>query len=185
MGEEDAEDAIAVSLAIPGFRSACCGNVFREDRLRECDGGAVPTGRPRGLFGEADRGTPPAGEDESDPALNGWKETDVLRGMLDEITSDLKDDFEPDPARASEPLRTGSSSLPSALGILIQGLYLESDATSSEVLPVRLADSAEPLPVAIWADNNRSAASSSKLQFVRYFTETRREPKAHGNRLKW
>ena len=37
MGEAEPEEAIAVSLAMPGLRRACCGSVFNDRRFEWAD----------------------------------------------------------------------------------------------------------------------------------------------------
>jgi hypothetical protein len=84
-GELEAEDAMAVSLGSDGVLSACWGSAVNEVRLRgwvSALGVAVRPkelpGRPNELPGDGSAG-PGAGDDDSEPALKGWNETDVRR----------------------------------------------------------------------------------------------------------
>jgi len=66
---------------------------------------------------------PPAGEEESDPALKGWNDTEGRRGTDEGIVSDLGDAFENEIVRCGIVLPdTSSVRSSSALGILAHGL---------------------------------------------------------------
>lgn len=51
-------------------------------------------GLPNELLGEPGIPLPGAGEDESEPALNGWNETEVRR-WCSSVSVERKDDFDP------------------------------------------------------------------------------------------
>lgn len=83
-GELDVEDAMAVSFGSDGALSAACGRAFNDVRLRGCVKGLGAGVRPKELLGlpaelPGEGGMPEmgAGEDDNEPALKGWNDTDV------------------------------------------------------------------------------------------------------------
>jgi hypothetical protein len=85
-GELDAEEVMTVSLGNEGARRAVCGSALSDVRLRGVVSGfgvavrpSELPGLPNELVGDGGTALPRAGDDESDPALNGWKETEVRR----------------------------------------------------------------------------------------------------------
>lgn len=128
LGELDAEEVtVASGGGNPGVRRACCGSALIEERLLLCDGSVMPMLRPDELPGELEICSPPAGDEDNDPALNGWKDTDGRRGTGEGIVSDRGEAREEDIVRWGNAL-PGTSSVrsSSALGILAHGLYRES-----------------------------------------------------------
>ena len=121
------------------------------------------------------------GDDDNEPALNGWKDTEGRRGKDGDIVSDLSEDLEPTAGgMTGDGPRMSSSPV---LGIRAHGLYLESCESSPEVLSdVRVEETA--VLGANFSDSNRSAVSSSKLQLVRYLTETLSNPNTQGRAAK-
>lgn len=77
-GELDAEEPTAVSATAPGLRKAIWGSVDKDDFLA-CASNGLPALRPTELLGELDRKLPAAGDDDKEPALKGWNDTDGLR----------------------------------------------------------------------------------------------------------
>ena len=100
LGELDAEDATAFSAAIGAPLNEAGIPAVKDDRLRACASTLMPDdlGRECGDCG-ADMSVdccariPRPGEDDSDPALNGWKDTD---GRLAVVvpSNDLKEALE-------------------------------------------------------------------------------------------
>lgn len=93
MGELDPEKA---SLTIVGVRKACCGSVLSEERLRELGVNDGVVFLPSELLGDEGTCSPLPGDEDNEPALKGWNDTDVLRGRDAGRPSDLNDDFDPD-----------------------------------------------------------------------------------------
>lgn len=85
LGELDADEAMAVSFGRDGARRAVWGSAVNDVLFRGCVKalGVVEVrprellGLPRELVGDGGTNDPGAGEDESEPALKGWKDTDV------------------------------------------------------------------------------------------------------------
>ena len=80
LGELDAEEPTAVSATAPGLRKAICGSVDNDDFLA-CASSGLPALLPTELLGELERKLPAAGDEDKEPALNGWNETEGLRWM--------------------------------------------------------------------------------------------------------
>jgi len=146
----------------------------------------MPTFFGRDPLGEPGIISPLAGEDDSDPALNGWNVTEGLRGKDEgSATSCFNEDLElvacgkADDGRIEEPPISSSS----AFGIRVHGLYLESCDSSPEALSdVRVEETA--VLGANLSDSNRSAVTSSKLQSLRYLTDTFSKPSTQGSAAK-
>jgi hypothetical protein len=80
LGELDAEEPTAVSATAPGLRKAIWGSVDSDDFLA-CASSGLPALLPMELLGELERKLPAAGDDDKEPALKGWNETEGLRWM--------------------------------------------------------------------------------------------------------
>lgn len=102
LGELDAEDAMAVSFGSDGCLRAVCGRAVKEVRLRGWFNGLGADARASELLGllpaelPGDGGTYEggAGEDDNEPALKGWNETEV-RLWYPWPSVERSDDFEP------------------------------------------------------------------------------------------
>jgi hypothetical protein len=84
LGELDVEEAIAVSFGSDGALRAAWGRAFRDVLFRGWLRALGPTPRPKELLGlpseldgEGSTPGPGAGEEDNEPALKGWKETEV------------------------------------------------------------------------------------------------------------
>jgi hypothetical protein len=107
-GELDADEAMAASFGSDGVLSAAWGSALSDVRFlgwfselgtiflpKELPG--LPKellGLPVELLGDAGTAGPGAGDDDSEPALNGWNETDVRR-WYDGVSAERREDFEP------------------------------------------------------------------------------------------
>ena len=91
-GDDDADEAIAVSRTDPGILCAACGKVWllKECRCRARDKGSRPDVLPTDEPGDGGGWRP--GDEASEPALKGWKETDCLRG-IEGAASCRREDF--------------------------------------------------------------------------------------------
>lgn len=94
LGELEADDAMAVSLGSWGPRRACWGRVVRELRLRCCSRALSWFARPTLLLGEGGTWRFVPGDEAREPALNGWKETEVRRGKVDPASDGRRNGFE-------------------------------------------------------------------------------------------
>lgn len=94
-GELEAEDAIAVSLGNDGVLSAVCGNAVRDVLFRVCAEGGIFVALATELMGDGGTGVPMAGDEDSEPALKGWKDTEGRRPVP---SVDRSEDFRSGPA---------------------------------------------------------------------------------------
>jgi hypothetical protein len=107
LGELEADEGMAVSFGSDGVLSAVWGRAVKDVRLRgwvsELGVAVRPNellGRPNELLGRPTelpgewRPGPGAGDDDNDPALNGWNDTEV-RLWNCKTSPDRREDFDP------------------------------------------------------------------------------------------